>query len=76
MAEIHYNLLILENSVTKAAEEVPETDTYQSYIQNHILGCHAQYSGTLSPFQYSITSYDTGNKTMYITKVDRIHNIQ
>ena len=76
MAEIHYNILIMENSVTKAVEEVPKTYTYQSYIQNHISGCHVQYSGTLAPLQYLISSYDTGNKNTYITKVDRIHNIQ
>ena len=29
MAEIHYNILIMENLVTKAVEEIPETDTYK-----------------------------------------------
>ena len=70
MIEIHYNILILENSVTKAAEEVPETYTYQCHIKNHIQGFHVQYNGTLAPLQYLITSYDMGNKTTYITKVD------
>ena len=42
------------------AKEVPETNTYQCHIQNHILGCHVQYIGTLPPLQYLITSYDMG----------------
>ena len=60
MAKIHYNILILENSDTNEAEEVSETYTYQSNIQNHIWGCHVQYTGTLDPLQYLIASYDTG----------------
>ena len=60
----------------KVAEEVPETNTYQCHIQNHIQGFHVQYNGTLDPLQYLITSYNTANKTRYITKVDQIHNIQ
>ena len=35
----------------KVAEEVPETNTYQCHIQNHIWGCHVQYYGTLDPLQ-------------------------
>ena len=62
--------------MSKAAKEVPKTNTYQCHIQNHIQGFHVQYNGTLAPLQYLITPYDTGNKTMYITKVDRSHNIQ
>ena len=62
--------------MSKAAEEAPEKYTYQHHTQNHIRGCHAQYNGTLDPLQYLITSYDMGNKTMYITKVDRSHNMQ
>ena len=62
MSEIHYNLLILENSVTKEEEEIPEINTYQCHIQNHIWGCHVQYSLTLAPLQYLITSYDTGTR--------------
>ena len=60
----------------KAVEEVHETITYQCYIQNHIQGCHVQYNGTLTPLQYLITSYNTGNNTTHITKVDRSHNRQ
>ena len=48
--------------MSKAAEEVPETNTYQCHIQNHIWGCHVQYTGKLSPLQYLITSYDTGTR--------------
>ena len=54
--------LILDKSVTKEAEEVPETYTYQCHIQNHIRGCHVQYNGTLAPLQYLITSYGTGTR--------------
>ena len=46
----------------KATEEVPETNTYQCHIQNHIWGCHVQYTGTLAPLQYLKTSYDTGTR--------------
>ena len=46
--------------MSKVAEEVPETNTYQCHIQNHIRGCHVQYNGTLAPLQYLITSYDMG----------------
>ena len=56
--------------MSKEAKEVPETNTYQCHIQNHIRGCHVQYNGTLDPLQYLITSYDMGNKTTHITKVD------
>ena len=46
--------------MSKAAEEVPETNTYQFHIQNHIWGCHVKYNETLSPLKYLITSYDMG----------------
>ena len=46
----------------KAAKEVPETNTYQCHMQNHIWGYHVQYNGTLSPLQYLITSYDMGTR--------------
>ena len=46
--------------MSKEVEEVPETNTYQSHIQNHIRGFHVQYNGTWTPLQYLITSYDTG----------------
>ena len=48
--------------MSKAVEKVPKTNTYQCHIQNHILGCHVQYNGRLSPLQYLITSYDTGTR--------------
>ena len=41
--------------MSKAAEEVPEKNTYQCHIQNHIWGCHVQYTGTLAPTQFFIT---------------------
>ena len=66
MAKIHYNLYIWRTQKSKEAEEVPETNTYQCHIQNHIRGCHAQYTGTLSPLQYLITSYNTGNRATYV----------
>ena len=59
-----------------ANQEIPETYTYQYHIQNHIQGFHVQYNEKISPLQYLITSYDTGNKTTYTIKVDRSHNIQ
>ena len=31
-------------------------------MKNHIWGCHVQYTGTLAPLQYLITSYDTGTR--------------
>ena len=62
--------------MSKETKEVPETHTYQHHIQNHMQGFHVQYNGTLAPLQYLITSYDTGNITMYITNVDLSHNIQ
>ena len=62
--------------MSKAAEEVSKTNTYQYHIQNRIRGCHVQYTETLAPLQYLITSYDMGNKTMYIKEVDRNNNIQ
>ena len=51
--------------MAKVAEEVPETNTYQCHIQNHIRGFHVQYSGTLAPLQYFSTSYDTGKNHVY-----------
>ena len=62
--------------MSKAAEEVPETNTYQSHIQNHIRGFHVQYNGRLSPLQYLITSYDTGTSPSILQKVDQRHNLQ
>ena len=50
----------MRTQVSKVAEEVPKTNTYQYNIQNHIWGCHVQYTGTLAPLQYLSTSYDTG----------------
>ena len=58
MAEIHYNLLILENSSVQGSRG----STWNIYIsiQNHIWGFHVQYNGTLAPLQYYlITLYDT-----------------
>ena len=60
----------------QGSREIPETNTYQSHIQNHIWGFHVQYSGTLAPLQYLIASYDMGNKTVHITNVDQSPNIQ
>ena len=48
--------------MSKEAKEVPETNTYQLHIQNHIRGCHVQYNGTLAPLQYFITSCDMGTR--------------
>ena len=38
--------------MSKVAEEIPETYTYECHIQNHIRGFHVQYNGTLAPLQY------------------------
>ena len=46
------------NQTSKVSNEVPETNTYQFHIQNHIWGCHVQYTRTLAPLQYLSTSYD------------------
>ena len=54
--------------MTKVAEEVPETYTYQNHIQNHIRGCHVQYNGTLAPLQYLITSYNTGTRPRIVQR--------
>ena len=48
--------------MSKVAEEVLETNTYQCHIQNHIWGCYLQYNGTLAPLEYLITSYDMGTR--------------
>ena len=48
--------------MSKVVEEVPKANTYQFHIQNHIRGCHVQYTRTLAPLQYFITSYDTGTR--------------
>ena len=52
----------MKNRVSKVVEEVLETNTYQCHIQNHIWGFHVQYTGTVDPLQYLITSYDTNTR--------------
>ena len=68
MVKIHYNILSWRTQVSKEVEEVPETNTYQCHIQNHIWGCHVQYTGTLAPLKYLITSYDRGTRTRILQR--------
>ena len=58
----------MRTQVSKATEEVPETNKYQCHIQNHIWGCHVQYTGTLALLQYLITSYDVGTRTRILKR--------
>ena len=53
----------------KEAEELPETNTYQCHIQNHIRGCHVQYNGRLAHLQYLITSYDIGTRPCILQRL-------
>ena len=48
--------------MSKETKEVPKTNTYQCHIQNRIGGFHVQYTRTLAPLQYLITSYDTDTR--------------
>ena len=62
MAEIHYNILSLRTQMSKEAEEVPETNSYQCNMKNIIQGCHVQFTRTLAPLQHLSTSYDMGTR--------------
>ena len=68
--------LSCRTQMSKAAEKVPTTNTSQCHIQNHIWGFHVQYTGTLAPLQYLITSYDTGIRLHILQRWIQTHNIK
>ena len=62
MAEIHYNIYLGELRCLRKQRKYLKQIHIKCNIQNHIWGCHVQYTGTLDPSQYLSTSYDTGTR--------------
>ena len=62
MVEIHYNHYLGELRSPRKQRKYLKKIHIKCHIQNHIWGCHVQYTGTLAPLKYLITSYDTGTR--------------